>query len=166
MFSCINNDEQYRKDIVGTFTYSEHNEQGEGIITVESNITYQQEGKVKENGIYTMTFFDDNTGKINLKYKISLDGTYTISNAYLLIKYNLNSFKMDPITSNSYLDTYMYENLNSIVKEHFIPAIKQELSKNGGGKIVELNKERLVLADRDGKQLVMRRSNIMDLFNR
>ncbi|OAV70987.1 hypothetical protein Barb4_00968 [Bacteroidales bacterium Barb4] len=156
---CSLYDEQLKKDIVGTYSYSVTETVDEQFLTVESKVSYKN-GILKENAVLTITIFDENIGKITLKYKASVEGTYDIKNSYLIGEYNANTMKFVPEKSkssgNDYLHNYMYENIQPIVEDHILPAMKQELLQGIGGKIVELDDNRLVL-DGNGEQMIMQR---------
>ena len=155
-YSCTNNDENLKKNIVGTFYYSTTEEEDDVIVTIEAKETFKASGRVEDVGILTISTFDESTGKISLKYDIFITGEYNIKNSYLVYDYDINSIKIEPKKDQSYTEVVIANYLFSMFEEHVIPAIKQELIENDESKIIELTERKLVV-ESGGEQFTYRR---------
>lgn len=150
-FSC-NSDQKLQKNIAGNYYFSYTEEEADNMImTIEGTETYNINGKVYQNSVFTLTLFDNYGDKISVKYDVFVSAKYEIKNRRIIYDYNLNSFKFVPQRKGSYYyDDY---DLRSLIEDHFIPQMKQEMINDKGSKIVELTDKKMIL-ESDGKQYV------------
>jgi hypothetical protein len=150
-------DLEYPEDIVGTYL-SVENEEGENglMISIESEETFSENGFYSATGIMSVIFFDEEAGKIKLKYDLFFTGKYKIKNSVISYNYSINSLKVSPqITgSTTYIEQIMYESITdqllSVMKETLI-------NEDTDDEIVEISKTRLVTKDSDGKKTIRTR---------
>ncbi len=125
-------------------------------MTIEAKETFKASGKLEDVGVLTISMFDESLGKISLKYDIFVAGEYDIKNSYLIYDYDLNSVKIEPQKAHGKEETFVANYLFSILEEHIIPSMKQELVKNDKSKIIELTEKKLVIGS-DEEQITFRR---------
>ncbi len=159
-FKCSNGDEKLKEDIIGTFYYSFNEEDEDIMATVEGRETFDADGQVRDEWVMALSTFDEDMGKITMKYHLSLTGKYDIKESYLIYDYDINDLKIVPVNSNAANGREYVEAFNSIMRDHMIPGIKQELMENYKVEIVELNDSRLITKDKDGEETVYKREAV------
>lgn len=158
LLNSCSKDNQIRKDIVGSYYYTDNDmEEEDVIISIEGIETYNQDGSITNVETLTVTIIDEDGDKIKLYYDFSISGTYEIKNAHVIYDYNFNSIKFQAQKSNNYVSRLVYQYVESILSDHFIPGVKQGLLENFEMKVVRQHKQFLVLADREGNESTFKR---------
>jgi hypothetical protein len=149
--SCNNNDDRLRKEIVGTWSYSDSEENEEdGIITIVSangTSTFKSNGTCKDDGIFTITYINDEGGQSNLKYKFDVKGKYEIQDSYIIYDYNPEDVNIKLLESDNY-------NLSNLFAEHYIPQLKRTIIESEDDKILELTGKRMKIESDDNEPIV------------
>jgi hypothetical protein len=149
-------DEQYKKDIVGSFMYVKTEQSDEMSMSIEATETFSETGRLEDSGTMTMIFYDANAGKISLKYKLSLRGRYTIKNSYIIYDYNINSIDIQPIYTAS--TTEIEKKMYAYLEDQFLSSLKEEIiNSDDKDKIIELNENRLVIENSKKEQSIYKR---------
>lgn len=150
--SCASNgDEKLKKDIIGTYYHSTMEENDGVIITVEGRETFKASGEIEDKGTLVISMFNEKAGKITLKYDISATGEYNIKNSHIIYDYNLDNIKIEPQKDQKGVDKSVIKNVHSILEEHVIPAVKQDMINDNESQIIELTENKLVV-ETGGKQ--------------
>ncbi|GHT11256.1 hypothetical protein AGMMS4956_03980 [Bacteroidia bacterium] len=149
---CALIDEQYKQDIVGTWSYYHYDYDDTQtdeklLISVEGKISFTMGMRFKDISVATFTWRSEDYGEVKLKYQISINGTYDIKNTYLILNYFFNNleFKQIKTAQNNYLIDYYV--LDKWVRDNLPTVFQAELLKNSKGSIDEMTKNRMVVSD-------------------
>jgi hypothetical protein len=148
--SCANNDEQLRKEIVGTYSVVKTMIEEEGTMTMEGTSVFTANGRFKDDGIIIYTLSDEEGGVYRMKLQYSATGKYSIKNSIITYDMTVDDIDINVIQSDSY-------ELTQYFKEHGIPEFKHEMCVDNTEKILELTDKYLKTEDKDdeGKKITL-----------
>ncbi|MDR3287165.1 MAG: hypothetical protein LBT27_06965 [Prevotellaceae bacterium] len=146
--AIINKDQGLKEKIVGTWSYS-HTEESEEdgiIISLNGTTKFSVSGNITTEGIFLITYIDEEGYQCNLKYKLKAQGLYGIKKSIIIYDYNLNNIAIELVQTDNY-------ELSNLFTQHYIPQLKQEMIVNNKEKIIELNNKYLkVETEFEGKK--------------
>ncbi|MDR1896563.1 MAG: hypothetical protein LBR10_07225 [Prevotellaceae bacterium] len=137
--SCANNDEQLKKEIVGTWSYSTTDESEEDgvstIISLNGTSVFNANGACSDNGIMTVIFIDDEGDKSMLKYRCEANGKFEIKKSHIIYDYSLENIAITLIQADD-------DDITDLFSELFnIQQAKHLMVENNREKILELNEK-------------------------
>jgi hypothetical protein len=147
-----------KKEMAGVYSHFYTKSEDGYVITVEGRSSFLL-GLYGDESEITLTQFMDGK-KYMFKYKFSISGKYRIQDAYLVIDYNVNTFKLEPVQTqsdaNANMKDYVFTNLYS--------SLKAEAMEESRESITELDKKRLVVVSKEGTSTTYKRVSTLDLL--
>lgn len=163
LVSCSFLDDQYKKDIVGTYSYVDIQNQDNVIMNEAISRNFKSDMSVDFKSVLTITMVDETYGKVSLKYKLSFVGAYDIKDSYLIEKYDANSFEIKYIKSDDYRVNALAKEFGNIMDESVIPKLKNDF-KYIKSYILTIDNAHIELENGDSKIIYNRESSI-DILN-
>ena len=153
-FSCSNNDEQLRKNIVGSFfsVFTENDD--EALISAESTETFFEDGKFKDVGTISFTMSGEDDELVKFIYSYLITGTYVVDGSHIVYDVDVNKgikFSLADASDMDYIDHF------SIISDAMLSEMKKIYVENSKIKIVKLDKTHLVTLDSDGEETTAKR---------
>jgi hypothetical protein len=149
--SCGNNDERYRKDIVGTYSYAKTMDiDEETTATMQGTVVFDANGYHEDNGTIVITFIDEDGESYNLTLQCTVKGKYSIKNSVISYDFKLQDVDVQIVNYNNY-------EVAKYFQQHALPEFKNELCVDNNEKILELTDKYLKTedVDDDGEKIVI-----------
>ena len=74
--SCANNDERFRKEIIGSYSYAITDDSDEDVfVTINGTCVFKSNGVYENNGTMVMSVIDDK-GRLLCSYHLSIKGAF------------------------------------------------------------------------------------------
>jgi hypothetical protein len=134
-YSCVNKDEQLKKEIVGEYSYYITDEYEEDdirtIISVNGTCIFNSDGSYEDIATYVETDIDEEGYQTNLKYRCEAYGKYDIQKSHIIYDTDLKNIRITLLKTDDY-------EISNLFDEHYIPQMKHDIVVNNREKILEL----------------------------
>lgn len=164
LFSVVscgsNDDDRIRKEIIGSFRYSNINENGALQVTVTGVETFGEDGTVEDESIILLTVSQEGIGDISVTYRMNYAGEYKIEDSHIVYDYsNLeNDGNIELLSSEGSEGTEeLIEELTAQLESSLIPAFVERFAEANRTPIDELNEKQLVVLNPQGEKIVKER---------
>lgn len=159
--SCNNDDERIRKEIIGSFSYSNPKGTDGYSISFDGIETFDEDGVVKDESILSVSISKEEIGDIRLKYRITFSGRYQIFGSHILYDYSdiENNSRMELLSSESSSGSEAFAlEIQNQMEEALFPDLKRmTASEENAAEIYELNEEQLVVLNPEGQKIIKKR---------
>lgn len=155
--SCGNDDERLKKDIIGSFRYSNTNEATNFRISIDGIETFNGDGSVVDESMLSIIFSNEQLGETSLTYRMKYTGKYEIEDSYILYDYsgvddagNIELLSAEGAKGNEEFVNELSDQLESTL----IRDIRERLTEENAADIYELDGEKLVILNPEGQKVV------------
>jgi len=150
LHSCANKDEHLRKEIIGSYSFTQTDDKEEGVfVTISGASVFKENGICENTGTMTISVIDEYGDKSTLKYKIEVYAKYEIKNSDIIYDYKLENIGITLMQSDN-------RALSKLMQDHYIPQMKHEMITNNKEKILELTDKYLKTEeDVDGEKIIL-----------
>lgn len=158
--SCGNNDEKIREEIIGSFRYTNTNETDIFLVSVEGIETFYEDGTVEDESILSIKFSKEGLGEASLTYRMDYTGEYVIENSHIIYDFDdiENTSVVELLSAEGSSGTEVFiEELTSQLESTLIPTLRERFIDENTAEIYELNSEKLVILNPEGKKIIKER---------
>jgi len=155
--SCGNDDERLRKEIIGSYRYSNTNETANFQVSIDGVETFNEDGTVEDESLLSIVFSNEKLGEASLTYRMKYTGTYEIENSYILYDYSDvdDDGSLELLSAEGSKGSEVFiEELSAQLESTLIPDIRERLTEENAADIYELTKEKLVILNAMGQEIV------------